>query len=382
MNDSSTITLSAQAVEVNLAFLRKHLHASTKISAVIKANAYGHGIEQVAPLFEAQGINHFSVFDYHEAVRTSLCLKSPATIMIMGWVSEENLENAMLQGFEFFVFSLDRLNQAAQLAKKLDVKACIHLEVETGMNRSGLNKEELEEALDCIDRYRDRFEVKGLCSHMAGPESVSNYLRIQEQLEKYKQLYGLLKNRHIKPAYRHIANSAGAFVYPEAQLDLVRIGIMLYGFWSSTEVFIHYVRAKMNKQDPLQRLLRWSSKVMSVKEVAEGEFVGYGLSYLAQRPLITALVPVGYSMGYNRSLGNKGRVLINGYRCGVIGTVNMNMIIVDVTNVSEVMVGDEVVIIGKQGELEIKVSAFSNISNELNYEVLAHLSESINRIVE
>jgi len=382
MNDSSTITLSAQAVEVNLAFLKKHLHSSTKISAVIKANAYGHGIEQIVPLFESQGIDHFSVFDYYEAVRTSQCLKSPATIMIMGWVSEENLENAMLQGFEFFVFSLDRLNQAARLARKLDVKACIHLEVETGMNRSGLNREELEEALDCIDRHRDCFDVKGLCSHMAGPESVSNYLRIQEQLEKYKQFYSLLKKRHIKPAYRHIANSAGTFVYPEAQLDLVRIGIMLYGFWSSTEVFIHYVRTKMNKQDPLQRLLRWSSKVMSVKEIGEGEFVGYGLSYLAQRPLITALVPVGYSKGYNRSLGNKGRVLINGYRCGVIGTVNMNMIIVDVTNVPEVRVGDEVVIIGKQGELEIKVSAFSNISNELNYEVLAHLSESINRIVE
>jgi len=120
---------------------------------------------------------------------------------------------------------------------------------------------------------------------------------------------------------------------------------------------------------------------MSIKDVKEGEFVGYGLSYLAQRPIRTALVPIGYSMGYNRSLGDKGRILINGSRCGVIGTVNMNMIIVDITDVPDVKIGDEVMLIGKQGDLEIKVSAFSNISNELNYEVLAHLSESIKRIV-
>jgi len=382
MNDSSAITLSVEAVKNNIAFLRKHLSSSAKISAVIKANAYGHGIEQVVPIFEEQGIDHFSVFDYCEAVQARKSLKGQAAIMIMGWISEDNMENVIRQGFEFFVFSLDRFKQAAAIAQSKGMKARIHLEVETGMNRSGLNEEELGIVLDMIERQPDCFEVKGFCSHLAGPESVSNYLRIQEQIKRFKALYDLLRKRHIKPAYRHIANSAGAFVYPEIQMDLVRIGIMLYGFWSSTEVFIHHVRTKINKQDPLQRILRWSSSVMSVKEIQEGEFVGYGLSYLAQRPLKTALIPVGYSKGYNRSLGNKGRVLINGYRCGVIGMVNMNMIMADVTDVPEVQIGDEVVIIGKQGELEIKVSAFSNISNELNYEVLAHLSESINRIIE
>lgn len=381
MNDNSTITLSRKAVKNNIAFLKQQLHANVKISAVVKANAYGHGIEQVVPLFEEQGIDHFSVFDYQEAVRVKKSLNSEASIMIMGWISESNLVNTIRQEYEFFVFSLERLRQAAALAEKHGIKARIHLEVETGMNRSGLHVEELEQAMDIIEKHRDLFTIKGFCSHMAGPESVSNYLRIQKQLKRYEVMCSLLNKKQIIPEYKHIANSAGAFVYPEAQMDLVRIGIMLYGFWSSAEVFMHYVRTKVNKQDPLHRLLNWSSKVMAVKDVEEGEFIGYGLSYLAQRPIKTALIPVGYSIGYSRSLSNKGRVIINGCRCGVISTVNMNMIIADITNVPEVSIGDEVVIIGKQGDLEIKVSAFSNISNELNYEVLAHLSENINRIV-
>ena len=177
------------------------------------------------------------------------------------------------------------------------------------------------------------------------------------------------------------SNSAASFIYPKARMDLVRIGIMLYGFWSSTEVFIRYFSNKPDQIDPLDRILSWKSQLMSIKEVKRGEFVSYGISYLAQTNIKTALIPIGYASGYSRSLSNKGRVLIRGQRCSVIGVVNMNMIIADITNVPDAEVGDEVVIIGKQNNLEIKVSAFSNISDQLDYEVLAHLSELIKRTV-
>jgi alanine racemase len=184
-----------------------------------------------------------------------------------------------------------------------------------------------------------------------------------------------------KPELIHMANSAAAFVYPKTRMNLVRVGIMLYGFWSSTETFIHYVNSKVNKTDPLQRVLDWKSQVMALKEIKTGEFVSYGTSYLAQADIKTALIPVGYSCGYSRSLSNRGRVLIRGHRCSIIGVVNMNMIIADVTNLFDVEVGDEVVIIGKQGDLEIKVSAFGDSSNQLNYEVLAHMPDKIQRTV-
>ncbi|WP_372795697.1 alanine racemase [Lutibacter sp.] len=382
MIDNSLITLNENAVQNNIAFLRKKLGSKIKISAVVKANAYGHGIEQIIPLFEKYGIEHYSVFDYKEAVRVFDSLTKPATIMVMGWLSNENIRDAIKKGIEFFVFNIERLNIAIKYAKELSIKAEIHLEAETGMNRSGLNINELEQAIAIIKENIEYIELAGFCTHLAGAESVSNHVRIQNQLRKYKKMLTVLEGNELHPKYKHVANSAAAFVYPKARMDLVRIGIMLYGFWSSSEVYVQYTNLKSNKLNPLQRILKWNSQVMAIKKVSSGQFIGYGISYLAQTNITTALVPVGYSFGYSRSLSNKGRVLIHGCNCSVIGVVNMNMIIIDISHVDNTKVGDEVVLIGKQGDLEIKVSAFSEISDELNYEILAHLPESIERTVE
>jgi alanine racemase len=381
METGSLITLKSNAVKNNIAFLKEQLGPEVKISSVVKANAYGHGIEQMIPLLEKEGINHFSVFDYDEAVRVKKSLAKSASVMIMGWIADEDLGDAIKLGFDFFVFDLRRLKMARKLAQNLNLKAKIHLEVETGMNRSGLERKELRDAVAYIKQYSQHFSVEGVCTHLAGPESIANHPRIQSQLKRYRKLLKYIEKHEIKPRYRHVANSAGAFVYPSARMDLVRIGIMQYGFWSSAETFIHFARNRKSKEDPLQRILGWESKIMSIKDIVTGEFVGYGISFLAQSDMKTALIPVGYSCGYSRSLSNKGRILIHGQRCGVIGMVNMNMIIADITTVEEAEIGDEVVIIGQQGELEIKVSAFSNISDRLNYEILAHLPKNIERKV-
>ena len=301
--------------------------------------------------------------------------------MVMGWLCEKSIRGAITRGIEFFVFNIERLDIAIKYAKELNIKAKIHLEAETGMNRSGLNTYELKNAIAKIKENVDYIEIAGFCTHLAGAESVSNHVRIQSQLKKYKKMLATLEGNDLTPKIKHVANSAAAFVYPKTRMDLVRIGIMLYGFWSSSEVYIQYINQKSNKVDPLKRILGWHSQIMAIKKVKSGEFIGYGISYLAQTDITTALVPVGYSFGYSRSLSNKGRVLIGGQRRSVIGVVNMNMIIVDISHINEAKVGDEVVLIGKQGELEIKVTAFSEISNELNYEILAHLSESIVRTV-
>ncbi|MBE0655856.1 MAG: alanine racemase [Bacteroidales bacterium] len=378
MKSSSIITLKETAVRNNVAFLRKKL-GKTRISAVVKSNAYGHGIEQIVPLFEKEGIDHFSVFDFHEALRVDDSLRSEATIMIMGWVSNEDIGEAIGRNYEFFVFNLERLEAALREARQRNKCARVHLEVETGMNRSGLNEKNLKEAVKLIRENRDHLSIAGFCTHLAGPESISNHVRIQKQIKKYTQLTDWMISQEMNPGLRHVANSAAAFVYPKTRFDLARIGIMLYGFWSSTETFIHFLSTRSSRKDPLQRILGWESRIMSVKDVKTGEYIGYGISFLAQSDMRTALVPIGYYSGYSRSLSNRGRVLINGHRCSVIGMVNMNMIIVDITTVPEAKVYDQVVLIGQQGELEIKVSAFSDISNKLNYEVLTLLTERIER---
>lgn len=379
MRDSFLITLKKEAVKNNIRFLQKKLGKNTKISSVVKANAYGHGIEQIVSLFEKEGINHFSVFDFDEATRVQQSLSAQCDIMIMGWISDTNIGKSIENGFEFFVFNAERLEITLKYAKQLNIKAKIHLEAETGMNRSGLNLDELNTVVSLINKNKEYFLIKGFCTHLAGAESISNHVRIQNQLKKYNSMYSVLEKNNIIPEYKHVANSAATFAYPKTRMSLVRIGIMQYGFWPSTETFINYLANKKNKTDPLQRILGLESKIMAIKKIKTGEFVGYGISFLAQSDIKTALIPLGYSSGYSRSFSNKGRVLIGGQRCGVIGIVNMNMIIADITNVQDAKVNDEVVIIGKQGDLEIKVSAFCNISNDLNYEVLAQLPQNINR---
>jgi alanine racemase len=381
MNDSSIITLNEKSVRNNILFLKKKLGPKVKISSVVKSNAYGHGIEKIVPLFEKEGLDHFAVFDYNEAIRVSKSLHGEATIMIMGWISNEYMAKAIKNGFEFYVFNIDRLMAALSAAKRLNIKAKIHLEAETGMNRSGLNQEELTHAISIIKSNSEHFDIIGFCTHLAGAESISNYFRIQNQIKKYQKLLAALEKNGIKPAIRHMANSAAAFVYPKTRLDLVRIGIMQYGFWSSAETFMHYIGNKKNKIDPLNRILGWESRIMAIKKVKTSEYIGYGITFLAQTDTLTALIPIGYSCGYSRSLSNKGQVLIHGQRCNIIGVVNMNMMIADISNIPDAKVGDEVVLIGKQGELEIKVSAFSDISNKLNYEVLTHLNENIKRTI-
>lgn len=381
MIDDTIISLSEKSIQNNISFLRSKLGDKVKISAVVKANAYGHGIEQIVPVFNKYGIDHFSVFYYSEALRVYNCLSKPASIMVMGWLSEKDIKDAIEKGIEFFVFNIERLQLAVKYAKELGVKAKIHLETETGMNRSGLNGHELNAAIAIVKENIEYIELTGFCTHLAGAESVSNHFRIQNQLQRYQEMASELEANNLTPKYKHVANSAASIVYPETRMDLVRVGIMLYGFWSSTEVFVQYINNQEHRVDPLNRILGWQSQIMALKEVKSGEFVGYGISYLAQSKITTALVPVGYSFGYSRSLSNKGRVLIRGHQCSVIGVVNMNMMIVDVTHLKKVEVGDKVVLIGKQGKSEIKVSAFSEISDELNYEILAHLSESITRRV-
>jgi alanine racemase len=164
-------------------------------------------------------------------------------------------------------------------------------------------------------------------------------------------------------------------------MDLVRVGILQYGFFPSREVYIEYRQKNRDNPNPLRRLISWKSRIMDIKPIKAGEFVGYGTSYLANDAMRIASIPMGYAQGYARGLSNVGRVLVRGQRVAVVGTVNMNMMMIDVTNVQGVERGDEVVLIGNQGDQEISVSSFGEFSDLLNYELLTRLPEDIPRSI-
>jgi len=381
----SVIELSLSALRKNLRYLRERIGAHARISSVIKGNAYGHGIDAFVPMAERCGVNHFSVFSADEALQASQVIRPSSEITIMGYVDDAQLEWAVEKDISFYVFELERLRGALAAAQKVGKPARVHLELETGLNRTGLDGETLREALDLVSAHPNALKMVGVCTHLAGADSVGNHVRIVSQLKRFREGIDGLAARGVDPGLRHAACSAAAFAYPDSIYDMVRFGIAQYGFWPSKEtrmvVFMQRPDAEAPWADPLRRVMTWKSRVMSVKQVKTGEFVGYGTTYLTPRPQRLAAVPVGYFHGFARSLSNLGFVLIQGRRVPVVGLVNMNMLMADVSDLPTVARGDEVVLIGTQRKSTISVASFSDLTRNLNYEVLVRLPSGIPRVV-
>lgn len=383
MLNTSFLEIDKKALASNMKFIRNHLGKNRIVSSVIKGNAYGHGIEQIVELQFENGIRHFSVFSAYEASRTLTALNGrDAVIMIMGDLHLEQIEWAIKNHIQFYVFDITRLQHALSYAKELGIQAKIHLELETGMNRLGIEIHEIEDVSKLLIENEMHLSIEGMCTHFAGAESIANHLRVRAQIKQFERMRKKFHECGVKAKLAHASCSAAALRFPKMRLDMVRIGILQYGFWPNEETYISYLEKYKANDNPLKRVISWKSKVMTIKHVSRGQFVGYGNSYLASRSHTMAVVPVGYSNGFSRSLSNHGRVIIHGVRASVAGIVNMNAITVDVTNVDrEVKVGDEVILIGKQGDAEISVSAFGDFSDQLNYEVLARLPNDLERMI-
>ncbi|MEJ2421295.1 MAG: alanine racemase, partial [Acidobacteriota bacterium] len=323
MFHTSHIELNETALRHNIRYLKKVISPNAKFSSVIKGNAYGHGIRHFVPLAERCGVRHFSVFSASEALETLESLTRASDIMIMGAIENDELEWAIVNQISFFVFELDRLECALKMAERLGIRTRIHVEVETGLNRTGLQGDQIDQAVDMILKSADHVVVEGVCTHYAGAESIQNYYRIQNQIKAFHELSARVERAGVDVRMKHTACSAAALVYPETIMDMVRFGIAHYGFWPSKETQMHYFlnRDPENgrNMDPLKRVISWKSRVMSVKDVRPGEFVGYGTSYQTTRARKIASVPVGYFNGFARNLSNLGHVLIRGRRAPVVG---------------------------------------------------------------
>lgn len=383
---TSRIELSRRALKKNIRFLKKYIGRNTIFSSVIKGNAYGHGIETFLPLAEECGVRHFSVYSPYEAYVANKVKTQESHIMIMGETTPDVIEWAIENNISFFVFSNKELNDALVAAKKLQKPAKIHLELETGLNRTGLYDKYLDQAVEKIKSNYDFIQVIGTCTHYAGAESIGNYVRIKNQTEEYNRMVATLRSMGLDTGICHTAASAAALTYPETIMNMVRFGIAHYGYWPSRETQMHYYQRNgdadnQRRKDPLRRIISWKSRIMNIKQVKPGEFVGYGTAYMTIRKQKIACVPIGYYHGFSRTLSNKGYVLVRGRRVLVVGWVNMNMMMIDVTDVPQVEVGDEVTIIGNQKKQHISVGSFSDMTSYLNYEVLVRLPEEIPRIV-
>ncbi|MCA9729580.1 MAG: alanine racemase, partial [Candidatus Eisenbacteria bacterium] len=369
---SSHIELSESALRKNLAFLRERIGPGVILSSVVKANAYGHGIDPFVRLAERLGVRHFSVASGFEASCVLEVASAESTILIMGILYPEDLPWVIGHGIEFYVFDLERLHEAARVARDLGRPARIHLEVETGGNRLGLPPDQLERAAGIFKKHRDTLEFVGLCTHYAGIESLSNQFRIRRQMQRFDELTRRLKAVRCLPRIRHTACSAAALAFPETVMDLVRVGTAQYGLWPSPDIAT-LVRSQIGDRPGLHRVLSWKTNVMHLKHVAEDEFVGYGTAYQAPRDMMVAVLPVGYGNGMPRDLSNRGQILVRGRKAPIIGLVNMNACMIDVSHIPDVAVGDEVVLVGKQKNSKISIPSSSVFPTAPNDEFVARL---------
>jgi len=371
----SWLEIDAAHLKSNIDAFRKLIAPTTALMLVVKANAYGHGLEAVAPIVAEQA-DWLGVNALDEALAmTRLGVKKP--IVILGHTPVDEIEQVVSNGYRQVLYRLDVAKALSECAKKLNTVARAHLKIETGTNRQGVAPSELEGFVDAIAKL-PAVEIEGAYTHFANIEDTLDPSFAQSQLRRFQEALATLERAGIRPTHIHAAATAGALLYPGMDFTMVRVGIGTYGIWPSRETQV--AARERGRQITLTPILTWKTRVVQVKQINAGDHIGYGLTYQARRPMEAAVIPVGYYDGYDRKLSNSGRALIHGQPVPVVGRVAMNMTMLDVTDTGA-QIDDEVVLLGRQGNAEIRVEELAEKAGTIPYEVLSRINPIVPRIL-
>lgn len=365
------IEIDTEAVINNLRIFRKLVGPKVKISAVVKSNAYGHGLVDFSKIIEDSKLADFLAVD---SIVEGLKLRRNGIklpILVLGYVLPEMIESAVENNISIGVSDMEFLREILKVNFSKPIK--IHLKVDTGMYRLGFFENEIEKVLEVLKNNKDKIIVEGLFTHFAAAKNPNFPHYTKNQIEIFKKWKSALNKAGIEPIC-HAGATAGAIGYSEARFDMVRIGIGLYGLWPSEEV-----KKRFEKKLLLKPALEWKTVVATVKKIKKGEGVGYDLTEKVSRGSVLALCPIGYWHGFRRALSGKSEVLIHGKRAKVLGRVSMGMIVVDVTDISKVKTGDEVVLIGKQKKEEITAHEMGKLAGTINYEIITGINPLIKK---
>jgi alanine racemase len=367
------IVINKQALLHNVAQFRK-VAGPAKLMAVVKSNAYGHGYFAVATTIEDK-VDYFGVAYLAEALALrEMKIKKP--ILVLNYYELDQVEIAVAKNIALVVYDLQQVKAIQKAAEKLKKKAVVHIKVGTGLSRLGVYaKDALSFTKEVIKM--PNLVVEGLFSHFAASEDDPGFTMIQ--LEHFRKIIDELESNGIVIPIKHIACTASALAFPESHFGMIRIGIGIYGMQSYKSIY-----SKVLKTYPgfgLKRALTWKTKILAVKDLPAGAYVGYGRTYQTTRKTKLAILPVGYHEGYDRGFSNNGEVLINGKRCPVRGRVYMNLMSVDVTKIKDVKTGDTAVLIGEQGKDEIIADELAVKIGTINYEIVTRINPIIPRVL-
>lgn len=355
----------------NLRVMQAAVGSEVAVMPALKADAYGHGAIECARALAEAGAPWFGVALPEEGAKLRAAdIRQPILCLGGFWEGQEDFViEERLTPVIFRLDLLDRLNRAAGRAGK---RVAYHLKVDTGMGRLGVPLGELADFLKAAAKF-EQLQMDGFLTHFAAADESQQATFTFEQMARFAEARRLLEGYGFAPRWIHQANSAAAHAYPSARGNLVRLGGVLYGLWRDS------TRTDVAPLD-WRPVLTWKTAIMLVKTVPAGTPLGYGCTFVTERESRIATLPVGYEDGLRRALSGRGEVLVRGKRAPIVGRVSMDLTLVDVTDVADATVGDEVVILGGQGDSRISAEAVAEELGAISYEITCGISDRVPRV--
>jgi alanine racemase len=365
------IEISLSAIKKNVAAFRRIIPRRAEIMGIIKADAYGHGVVRVAAALREAGVTRFGVALLQEGAELrENGFDEP--ILILGYTPEEDFPQAMHYGLALTLYDSTQGIHLDGCARKAGKPARVHIKIDTGMGRIGFQPE--RRAVQEINRIAKlpHLVIEGIFSHQAWADNpLSDFASVQ--FARFQNFIGDLERAGMKFPLTHIANSAATINFPDMHLDVVRIGISLYGLYPDARMAVH-------PKIDLYPAMQVKSRLVHVKEVPEGTPLSYGCTFTTGQRCFIGTVPMGYADGIPRVLSNRGDVLVRGIRCPIAGRICMDQFMVDLSGLGEVALGDEVVFLGSQGNERITADEIAEKAGTVSYEIVTRMSRRLPRL--
>jgi alanine racemase len=362
--------ISLPALKHNYLTIRKHLSSSSQLMTVVKANAYGHGAVECARALELAGADWFGVALVEEGIELRQAgISRP--IFCLGGFWHGQAEDVIARDLTVSVFRIDQAEELNARARELGRTVDIHLKIDTGMGRLGIQFDDVASFTQALRQY-DHLKLDGVMTHFADADSASPDFT-EQQIARYDDAVEILRANGVNPSWRHMANSAGIHAYPKSHGNLARAGATLYGL-------VRDVLAPNLEPFDLRPVMSLRSRIIMLKTVPPGTPLGYGRAFTTTRESRIATLPIGYADGLRRAHSNHGQVLARGRLAPIVGRVSMDLTIVDVTDVPDLEVGDEVVLIGEQGGLRLSAEDLAERIGTISYEIVTGISARVPRL--
>ncbi len=368
----NTITLSKNAIRYNYRYFKK-LHKEAEICPVLKSNAYGHGLVEIAKILDPLNPPYFVVDSFYEAFELQKAgMKTPS--LIIGYTHPKNYKYMKFKNVAVTMMDKDTIIELGKLRRKIKV----HLKVDTGMHRQGVNFKDVEEALRLIKTYKN-LKLEGICTHLADADNGSKNNFTRKQVEKFKKVLKIAENLNLNPKWKHIAATAGAGKIFSKDFNMIRLGLGIYGESSLDANDKDFKKCHFEKLKPV---MTFRSTLIDIKDLKKDDCVSYGCTFVAPKEMKIGLIPAGYYEGIDRRLSNRGYLYYKNKPCKILGRVCMNLTMIDLSNVKNPKKMHLIEIIGNNRLQKNCVKWMADTCKTIPYVIWTQISPTIRRIVK